>query len=154
MKARDLTKKLLADACDDLNAIMKLDPPIPTDPENKDVTKATLEADLREAATELKPDDVLKPKTVEVLEALGVEELKVKAEKKEIDKPKSSVEKKQSSSEFAWKFVCDNPVATDEEIQKAIESAGLKRLAESTLSNWVISTKDILNYLKKTGKIQ
>jgi len=73
MKAKDITKKLFADACDDLNAVMKLDPPIPTDPEAKEVTKATLEADLREAAAELQVDDVLKPKTVEVLETLGVE---------------------------------------------------------------------------------
>lgn len=73
MKEKDITKKLLADACDDLNSVMKLDPPIPTDPEDKGVTKATLEADLREAAAELQPDDVLKPKTVEVLEVLGVE---------------------------------------------------------------------------------
>jgi len=72
MKVKEITKKLLADACDDLNTVMKLDPPIPTDPESKEIIKATLENDLREAAKELQADDVLQPKTVEVLEALEV----------------------------------------------------------------------------------
>ena len=100
MKVKEITKKLLADACDDLNTVMKFENPIQTDPGNKEVTKATLENDLREAAKELIvsdlvsiPDDpdhlFLQPKTVEVLEALEVVmPVKEKVVKKEVVKEK------------------------------------------------------------------
>ena len=67
---RDVTKKMLEDAADDMSAVMKFEDAIPT---GKKTVKAAIQADVIEAAGELRTEDVLRPKTVEVLTALGVE---------------------------------------------------------------------------------
>ena len=74
---KDITKKMLADACDDFNEVMGYAQPISTDPADSKVTKATLEKDLREASIDLQPGDVLRATTIEVLNALGIEMPKV-----------------------------------------------------------------------------
>lgn len=69
LSKRDITKKLLADAAEDLNLVMKLDPPIPM---GKGVLKEAIQNDVVDAAKQLNVDDVLKSKTAEVLTVLGV----------------------------------------------------------------------------------
>lgn len=74
---RDVTKKMLEDAANDINRLFET--PIDT---GKKVTKAMLQADIIEAAKELQPDDILLTKTVEVLKVLGAQ-MPVKEEAEE-----------------------------------------------------------------------
>ena len=91
---RDITKKMLEDAADDMSAVMKFEDAIPT---GKKIVKAAIQADVVEAAGELRVEDVLKPKTVEVLTALGVnlpasdqgEESKANAVTETVPEPKT-----------------------------------------------------------------
>ena len=149
MKVKEITKKLLADACDDLNTVMKLDPPIPTDPESKEIIKATLENDLREAAKELIANDLvsipddpdhlfLQPKTVEVLEALEVV-MPVKEEvvKKEVVKEK--VVKKESTKKPKKEKIIDKPKNT---VEKRVEKVS-KKINKTRTESFV----DVVNEL-------
>jgi hypothetical protein len=62
-------------------------------------------------------------------------------------------DKKQSATDFLMKHLCDNPDATEEQSQKALEKKGFKRLAESTVYYWVRDMRNIISYLRETGKI-
>lgn len=70
---KDITKKLLEDVAQEFNseAVMNYESPIPT---GKKITKEALQKDIIEASKDLQPKDTpnLTPKTIEVLEVLGV----------------------------------------------------------------------------------
>jgi len=161
MNLKDVTKKMLADVCDDFNRVMKYGTPIPTDPADKKVTKATLENDIREAAIDLviadlkaDPKDLehifLTPETIEVLTIM-----KIQLPEEPVKAPSATNRaKKPSSTDFVMKYVCDHPEATDEDVVNALSAAGLKALSPITLGGWVKSTKDVIAYLKETRKIK
>jgi integrase len=63
----DITKLILVEAAEDLNKVMGLDPQIPT---GRRISVAQLQADIVEASGELRPEDRLRPETIEVLDVL------------------------------------------------------------------------------------
>ena len=177
MKVKDITKKMLADACDDFNRVMKYETPIATDPANKAVTKATLEKDLREAVADLRPEDTLQPATVEILIVLGVEMPKQvekvvkktpdalpkaagKVKKEKAGKDKGSLEKKYSRAQAFCDALQGEPKTLEEIAQKAMDlhMEANPGKNQPKLSSIVWAVKDyllpltILGFVKKTDK--
>ena len=151
MNKKQLTKKVLENAATDLTNVMGLDPPIDTGKK-----KDALMKDLKSAAGEIETEDKLKVGTIEVLKALGVkfvEEGPVAEEKPTEDPPK-----KKSRSRFVLEYLCDNcdkfPDITEEETQQALVAAGYTKLSERTMFLWIKETREMIEYLKESGKLK
>ncbi len=53
--------------------------------------------------------------------------------KKDVTTTNEKPQKKQSAGDFVMRYLCDNPGKNEEQVQKALEKAGFKRLAEPTI---------------------
>ena len=159
MNKKQLTKKVLENAAKNLSSIMRLEPPIAT---GKTVKKDSLIAEILGSAAELETGDKLEAETNVVLKVLGiefVEEGPVAEEKKPTDtKPTEDPPKKKSRSRFVLEYLCDNcdkfPDITEEETQQALVAAGYTKLSERTMFLWIKETREMIEYLKESGKLK
>jgi hypothetical protein len=78
----------------------------------------------------------------------------VKEKTKEAGKPKKEESKGLSSSNIAMRVIADNPEATEEDIQTALEKAGVKPLSSGTIDYLLKEVKYIVGYLKESGKLK
>ena len=123
--------------------------------------------DQATGAYDLQPGDmsVLQPETIEIVFALSpeaAERLKSAPEpsapetkKVETSKPPKAPAgpKKQSINDFVVRHICHNPEATPDEIQAALQAAGLKKMADSMVAECFKYTKKVFEELRAMGKL-
>ncbi|GAF85660.1 unnamed protein product [marine sediment metagenome] len=123
------------------------------------------ETEEEEVVEEIPEEEVVEEVVEDVVEET-VEKKKEKKKEKKVTEPvvaKASTKEevktnknapKQSASNFLMKYLCDNPDATEEGVQGALEKAGFRRLAEITVHAWIKDMKNITVYLKEIGKLK
>jgi len=172
MTPEEITMEMVIAVGDDLNKILALEPPIITVFESKvkgaaktasqkkftealklEIAQIAEGQDPETKAYDLQVADIplLQPETVEIIKILSppaAERLNPIVE----NKPESK-EKKQSAADFVPRFLCANPEATSEEIQKALQKVGLK-MADSMISAWIRDMKRVFEELQILGKLK
>lgn len=102
MKKKDVTREKLFLVAEEMNKVLQLDPPIPTDRDDKAMTKAKLEAEIKEAATDCyKPGDVVSEETQAVFTALEIpfpDQAVDESTDAEATEPKAEKEKKKKAA--------------------------------------------------------
>jgi hypothetical protein len=167
-----LTKKQLVQVVAEFNDVMALDPPI-----KKTNPNAKLEADIKEAAEELRDTDKFSPEVEKVLVRLGIRQApddlekdkeepkdelkkkatgKKKAEPKEKAAPKTTPTKKSSGvsgTAFITHLICDDPEISNDDIAKALDKKGYS-VSKNTMSFHAGWTRRVMRYLQEKGRLK
>jgi len=177
----EITKEQLIAAAEDLNKILKLEPPIVTafetnargaaknSAEGKFMNELKAEiisvSEGQDSETEkfdLQIGDIplLQPETVEIIKTLSpatAERLAAIIDAPAIETPKTSPpvpkEKKQSAADFVPRFLCANPNATKESINTALAEKNLK-MSDGMIDAWIRDFGRIMDELQKLGKLK
>jgi len=111
------------------------------DPDTQKVERAVSEKEKKEEKADYKEKSTgaitTKAKTKEAA-------VQAKAEKK----------KGPSATDFAMRFICDNPRATEADIQKALDKAGMRILSTATIDYLLKEVGYIIGYLKESKRIK
>jgi hypothetical protein len=149
-----LTKKQLTQVVVEFNDVMALDPPI-----KKTNPNAKLEADIKEAAEELRDTDEFSPEVEKVLVRLGIrEEGKSKSSRSSGGKKTKSAsegggKKKLAATTFICHMVCDNPKITFEKIKERLVKGGYGT-SDGTIRMQMTDTLKAVDYLMEKGKLK
>jgi hypothetical protein len=161
-----VTKKQLQQVASEFNGVMALDPAIAS---NGKRTVAQLEADIKEAAGELRDDDEFSSEVESVLVELGIREKEEEPEeptakseskskqpksKRATDKGKGkNEEKKIPATTFICHLICDDPDISTEQIKKKLAKNGYE-VAESTIPTTRADSMKVISYLMEMGRLK